>query len=146
MVLFRGVQNIDSRTFVLKDSVISGNSASKNGETGGNGGAVYNTSNGTTSIINALAYNNKAEGLGGAIYTASDMTITDSDFGIDKDGNQDLNYHKTNVQNDIYIDGENTKLEFVTNTNNTIQNKFLFFDHIFMPNASAKHAPIVKIC
>ena len=115
------VANIDSRTFVLKDSVISGNSASKNGETGGNGGAVYNTSNGTTSIINALAYNNKAEGLGGAIYTASDMTITDSDFGIDKDGNQSLNYHKTDVQNDIYIDGENTKLEFVTNTNNTIQ-------------------------
>ncbi len=115
------IANIDSRTFVLKDSVISENSASKNGETGGNGGAVYNTSSGTTSIINALAYKNKAEGLGGAIYTASDMTITDSDFGIDKDGNQALNYHKTNVQNDIYIDGESTKLEFVTNTNNTIQ-------------------------
>ncbi|MGN0031100.1 MAG: autotransporter-associated beta strand repeat-containing protein, partial [Candidatus Gastranaerophilaceae bacterium] len=70
---------------------------------------------------NALAYGNTSAGLGGAIYTASDMTITDSDFGIDKNGNQSLNYHNGNIQNDIYINGENTKLEFVTNANNTIQ-------------------------
>ena len=102
------VANISSNKFAINTSVITGNKASNNG------GAIYNTSAGMT-IAGATAYGNAATGgKGGAIYTSADMIITDSNFGVDKEGNASLNTHNGG-QNDIYIDG--AKVEFVVNEN-----------------------------
>ena len=66
-------------------------------------------------IAGATAYGNAAAGgKGGAIYTSADMIITDSNFGVDKEGNAYLNTHNGG-QNDIYIDA--AKVEFVVNEN-----------------------------
>ena len=66
-------------------------------------------------IAGATAYGNAATGgKGGAIYTSADMIITDSNFGVDKEGNASLNTHNGG-QNDIYID--DAKVEFVVNEN-----------------------------
>ena len=103
------VANISSNKFAINTSVITGNKASNNG------GAIYNTSAGMT-IAGATAYGNAAKGgKGGAIYTSSDMIITDSNFGVDKEGNAFLNTHNGG-QNDIYIDGS-AKVDFVVNEN-----------------------------
>ena len=100
------VANISSNKFAINTSVITGNKASNNG------GAIYNTSAGMT-IAGATAYGNAATGgKGGAIYTSADMIITDSNFGVDKEGNASLNTHNGG-QNDIYIDA--AKVEFVVN-------------------------------
>ena len=102
------VANISSNKFAINTSVITGNKASNNG------GAIYNTSAGMT-IAGATAYGNAATGgKGGAIYTSADMIITDSNFGVDKEGNASLNTHNGG-QNDIYID--DAKVEFVVNEN-----------------------------
>lgn len=106
------VANISSNKFAINTSVITGNKASNNG------GAIYNTSAGMT-IAGATAYGNAAAGgKGGAIYTSADMIITDSNFGVDKEGNASLNTHNGG-QNDIYIDAANdvAKVEFVVNKN-----------------------------
>ena len=64
-------------------------------------------------IAGATAYGNAAKGgKGGAIYTSADMIITDSNFGVDKEGNASLNTHNGG-QNDIYI--YDAKVEFVVN-------------------------------
>ena len=102
------VANISSNKFAINTSVITGNKASNNG------GAIYNTSAGMT-IAGATAYGNAATGgKGGAIYTSADMIITDSNFGVDKEGNASLNTHNGG-QNDIYI--YEAKVEFVVNEN-----------------------------
>jgi len=73
----------------------------------GNGGAIANLSSQSFGIDNMKAGNNKAGKLGGVIYTESAMTITDSDFGVDENGQTALNYQNWNgtsgTQNDIYI-------------------------------------------
>ena len=96
------IANYISNDFIINHSNWQNNKAS------GNGGVIYNTSVGM-SILNATADGNSAGGLGGAVYTSADMTITDSNFGVNA-----LNTHK-NGQNDIYID--DAKVEFVVNEN-----------------------------
>ena len=102
------IANYGSKKFAINTSVITGNKASNNG------GAIYNTYAGMT-IAGATAYGNAATGgKGGAIYTSADMIITDSNFGVDKEGKASLNTHNGG-QNDIYID--DAKVEFVVNEN-----------------------------
>ena len=84
------------------DLTVSGTTFHDNNSKG-NGGALNNTSDGDTKLDNITAYNNVSNGLGGAIYTNKDMTITDSDFGVDENGNASVNKDK-NGQNDIYVD------------------------------------------
>ena len=135
------INNSGSGDMTVEDSSFGGNSAGgaggaiNNGGSGdltvsnttfhdntskGNGGALNNTSTGTTKLDNITAYNNTSEeGLGGAIYTNQDMTITDSSFGVDPQGNPSLNRDK-NGQNDIYIaDGATVTLE-TKNSDSTI--------------------------
>ena len=103
------VANELSQSFLLDGSVIAANKASENG------GAFYNTSSGETKIQNATFYGNSAGKLGGAIYTNADMTIVNSNFGVDTAGVQNLN-SANGVHNDIYIDN-NAKLTFEVNEN-----------------------------
>lgn len=81
----------------------------------GNGGVINNTNSNSFSISGGNVNNNTSSGLGGAIYTKDNMTITDTNFGTNG-----LNYHNTNVQNDIYIDGKNTVVNYITNNESTI--------------------------
>ncbi len=99
------IANYISNDFIINHSNWQNNKAS------GNGGVIYNTSVGM-SILNATADGNSAGGLGGAVYTSADMTITDSNFGVNA-----LNTHK-NGQNDIYI-ANNANVEFVTTEGKT---------------------------
>ena len=93
------IANIESGSFGLYNSIISGNTAE------GNGGAIYNNDN--MSILNAEFTGNKAGESGGAIYTNHNMLISDSNFS----GNED----KTG-SNDIYIEGKDTNVNFVSNS------------------------------
>lgn len=100
------IANYGSKDFIINHSNMQNNNAS------GNGGAIYNASEGM-SIINANADGNSAGGLGGAIYTSADMTITDSSFGVNA-----LNTHKNGEQNDIYI-ANNAKVEYISSEGKT---------------------------
>lgn len=95
------IANINSKTFILNNSVLSGNKSS------GDGGAFYNTSNGETVLSNIQAENNTSTGFGGAIYTSADMTITNGVFANNKD---------SSGANDIYID--NSKLTLISTEGN----------------------------
>ena len=103
------VANELSQSFLLDGSVIAANRASENG------GAFYNTSSGETKIQNATFYGNSAGNLGGAIYTNADMTIVNSNFGVDTESLPNLNT-ANGINNDIYIDKE-AKLTFEVNEN-----------------------------
>ena len=115
------INNINSESMTVSNSTLSGNTA------GGNGGAINNTSGGTTIIDNVTAYNNTSDGLGGAIYTNKDMTIKDSDFGVDENGNLSVNTD-SNGQNDIYIDNATVTLD--SSTKDTTINSGLAGDGI----------------
>lgn len=97
------IANIQSGSFALYNSIISGNSAS------GNGGAIYNSDD--LSILNAEFKDNSSGGLGGAIYTSHDILISDTSFI----GNTHTN-NGVIESNDIYISGEDTQVNFVINS------------------------------
>lgn len=90
------IANILSSSFIMKDSVVEGNSS------GLNGGAIYNASSGEAVIQNAQFNNNTAGGLGGAIYTNGNLKIVNSNFNNNLQGN---------IANDIYIAGGKTTFE-----------------------------------
>ena len=97
------IANLQSGSFALYNSIVSGNSAS------GDGGAVYNSDN--MSILRAEFTDNHSGGLGGAIYTDHDILISDTSFS----GNTHTNNGVTEA-NDIYISGADTQVTFVTNS------------------------------
>lgn len=98
-----------------KDANIKLNNVNMNSNIStGNGGAINNSNSNSFAITGGNISNNTSSGLGGAIYTKDNMTITDTNFGT-----EGLNYHKDG-QNDIYIDGKNTVVNFVTNNESTI--------------------------
>ena len=126
------IANISSSSFVIgvteDEEGNPGTSLFENNFASNNGGAIYNTSAGTTEIKGANFYNNQAGGLGGAIYTSTDMTISDSNFGVG--GYNYMNYAVTSgdegesltrVQNDIYIAGGTTTFEVSKNGTSEIR-------------------------
>lgn len=100
------IANVQSSSFILKDSVVENNTSSQNG------GAIYNTSSGQTLIQNAQFNNNTANGQGGAIYTSGDLTIINSNFSN--------NNMQNNVANDIYIADGKTTFEVNEGVSSTI--------------------------
>ena len=108
------IANKLSESLVIKDSDFTNNTASANG------GAIYNASTGMT-LSGVTADGNKADGKGGAIYTNANMQITDSSFGV-TNVNQHKNGNSNYISNDIYVDGENTKLTYTTTDNTSVIN------------------------
>ncbi|MBR1461297.1 autotransporter-associated beta strand repeat-containing protein, partial [bacterium] len=98
------IANINSDSLTISGSDFTGNSA------GVDGGVIYNASTGL-SLTNSTADGNSADGRGGAIYTSADMLITNSVFGANS-VNRHKNGNSEYSANDIYIDGENTKVTF----------------------------------
>ncbi len=71
-----------------------------------NGGAIHNTTSESLLINGGTITENLSKGgVGGAIYTEDDMTIIDTDFSANTD---------KNGKNDIYIEGEDTVLNIIT--------------------------------
>ena len=81
----------------------------------GDGGAINNTNSNSFTISGSNMSNITSDGKGGAIYTKDSMTIVDSSFGTDG-----VNTHQNAEQNDIYIEGTDTTVNFVTNTDSDI--------------------------
>ena len=98
------IANLNSESMSLYDSTLSGNTAS------GKGGAIYNTDN-NLSILRGTFENNAAGENGGAIYTNADILISDSSFKN--------NTHLNGELNDIYIDGDDINVRFITNAGRT---------------------------
>lgn len=78
----------------------------------GNGGAINNTLSKTFNITGGTISDNTSNGLGGAIYTASNMNITNTNFK----NNSDIN-----GQNDIYISGETTQVNYTASSTSLIE-------------------------